>query len=520
MFAHENKIIFILIALAFLLPLSFATTPIQTINEFNLGLYGIILILLAFMLVLAGIAYIFGPIMGADFSAKMKVWAGNIVASTFVIAGILVLMAYIFPNFLGVSTSLNSYFGLNNLPGLIGYLFEGLRVVLIGSIFLLVIFSAIIYLLGNSFGADVRARGMSYANLCLGAAIVLTLVYTLTYDFIFGGLSTSFFNSIGVGPYFSVLRSVILGVSAYVGIVYAASKFLRVPEWEAYFSAETSQLFGAIVMAIFAVGLIGIANSFVSSFDSSVTSSITPNQALVVYLNNGVGRSVNNALTDVYTLQTCTSLLNTLGKRMGEAALSQTYKVFPGIDTFVSITNVLGFGFVTIYGSITVQASLLYLFDVIVLNFLLPGGIILRFIPATRDAGAFLIAASIAFLIVYPTTFFINKAALSFVEPHSTYRSNSILVNSICGAKYGYYGYLLNAGVSPLRNIPVLGGSLATLGSLISEGYLNAISMQEFLPIMEYLGLASLTGLFMPSLSMLITISSINVITKFILTKT
>jgi hypothetical protein len=155
-----------------------------------------------------------------------------------------------------------------------------------------------------------------------------------------------------------------------------------------------------------------------------------------------------------------------------------------------------------------------------VLNFLLPGGIILRFIPATRDAGAFLIAASIAFLIVYPTTFFINKAALSFVEPHSTYRSNSLLVNSICGAKYGYYGYLLNAGVSPLRNIPILGGSLGTLGSLISEGYLNAISMQEFLPIMQYLGLASLTGLFMPSLSMLITISSINVITKFILTKT
>jgi hypothetical protein len=262
MFAHENKLIFILIALAFLLPFSFATTPTQTINEFNIGLYGIILILLAFMLVLAGIAYIFGPLMGADFSAKMKVWAGNIVASTFVIAGILVLMAYIFPNFLGVSTSLNSYFGLNNLPGLIGYLFEGLRLVLIGSIFLLVTFSAIIYLLGNSFGADVRARGMSYANLCLGAAIVLTLVYTLTYDFIFGGLSTSFFNSIGVGPYFSVLRSVILGVSAYVGIVYIASKFLRVPEWEAYFSAETSQLFGAIVMAIFAVGLIGIAILF------------------------------------------------------------------------------------------------------------------------------------------------------------------------------------------------------------------------------------------------------------------
>lgn len=520
MFASENKMRFILLALALSFSFSFATTPVQTINEFNLGLYGIILVLLAFMLVLAGIAYVFGPLMGADFSGKMKVWAGNIVASTFVIAGILVLMAYIFPNFLGVQTSINSYFGLNNLPGLIGYIFEGFRVVLIGSIFLLVIFSAIIYLFGNSFGADVRARGMSYANFCLGAAIVLTIVYTLTYDFIFGGLSTSFFNSIGVGPYFSVLRSVILGVSAYIGIVYVASKFLRVPEWEAYFSVETSQLFGAIVMAIFAVGLIGIANSFVSAFDSSVTSSITPNQALVVYLNNGVGRSVNNALTDVYTLQTCTSLLNTVGKRMGEAALSQNYKVFPGIDTFVSITNVLGFGLVTIYGSITVQASLLYLFDVMVLNLMLPAGIILRFIPATRDAGAFLIAASIAFLIVYPTTFFINKAALSFVEPQSNYRSNSILVNSVCGAKYGYYGYLLNAAVSPLRNVPVLGGSLGTIGSLISEGYLNAISMQEFLPIMEYLGLASLTGLFMPSLSMLITISSINVITKFILTKT
>jgi hypothetical protein len=183
---------------------------------------------------------------------------------------------------------------------------------------------------------------------------------------------------------------------------------------------------------------------------------------------------------------------------MGEAALSQTFKVFPGIDTFVSITNVLGFGLVTIYGSITVQSSLLYLFDVIVLNLLLPAGIILRFIPATRDAGAFLLAASIAFLIIYPVTFFINKAAFSFVAPgEEGYRSNSILINSICGAKYGYYGYLLNPGASPFRNIPYLGSRLGTLSALISEGYLNAISMTE-----------------------LITISSINVITKFILTKT
>lgn len=74
------------------------------------------------MIILAGIAYVFGPLFGADFSGRMRVWAGNLVASTFVVAGILLLMVYIFPNFLGVQSSFSSYFGVNNLPGLIGYL--------------------------------------------------------------------------------------------------------------------------------------------------------------------------------------------------------------------------------------------------------------------------------------------------------------------------------------------------------------------------------------------------------------
>jgi hypothetical protein len=57
------------------------------------------------------------------------------------------------------------------------------------------------------------------------------------------------------------------------------------------------------------------------------------------------------------------------------------------------------------------------------------------------------------------------------------------------------------------------------MGKFISEGFLNALSMAEFIPVIRNIASMSLLVLFMPALALMITIAFINVMTKFIVNK-
>ncbi|MEW6721804.1 MAG: hypothetical protein AB1324_00925, partial [Candidatus Micrarchaeota archaeon] len=62
----------------------------------------------------------------------------------------------------------------------------------------------------------------------------------------------------------------------------------------------------------------------------------------------------------------------------------------------------------------------------------------------------------------------------------------------------------------------IIGNALARI---FSEGLLNAVSMAEFIPIMRHVAALSLLTLFIPALSMMVTIAFINAMTKFIVAK-
>jgi hypothetical protein len=254
-------------------------------------------------------------------------------------------------------------------------------------------------------------------------------------------------------------------------------------------------------------------------------SSSSPPQAAIVYMQGTVADSALTAAMDVYKINACTSMLSTFSRRVGEYVLTQTYKVFPGLDTFVSITNVLGFTLLSLYNTAAVQIGFLYVIDATMVPFFMPAGLMLRFFPPTRDAGAFLISLAFGFQIIFPTSYLINKQIFDDVNsdaPQSKpYRSPTILIQSLCGPfKYGLWGYLLNPTASPLIGIIPGGGSIVGfLSKLVSESLLNAVSMAEFIPIMKHIAALSLVTLFMPALAMMVTIAFINAMTKFISSK-
>jgi hypothetical protein len=156
--------------------------------------------------------------------------------------------------------------------------------------------------------------------------------------------------------------------------------------------------------------------------------------------------------------------------------------------------------------------------------FVLPAGIILRFFPPTRDAGAFLISLALGFHIVFPMTYLINRQIYESVYPNPAdrgYTSPWVLIQSLCGPfKYGVAGFLFNPSANPVFGLIPGGAAIGTmLSRIVSEGLLNAVSMSEFIPIMRHMASLSLLAIFMPALSMMVTIAFINSMTKFIVSK-
>jgi hypothetical protein len=467
------------------------------------------------MIVLAAVVYIVGQMLGSETRARTTVWAHGMLAAVGICAAIIIMLYVLLPEFLASGTE----------PGPIGPeaiedAFENLsdlaQKTLGFMIVTLGVLSALVYMLGQLADAQTRARATVYATGLLVGAIFAAVLYLLIYE-VFRILQAGVFtgNVLG-GSYTPVVMMIAFFTAVVVLITYLLSKLFKVPEWEAYLSIELTNIMSSFLLVLFVIGLFAVGDIVAKSF----TGMDSPPQAAIAYMRGTVAESVLTGIYDVYVIQACTSVLSTISRRIGEFVLTQSYKVFPGTDTFVSITNVIGFGLASIYGSLMAQVSLLYLVDATMKNFILPAGLILRFFPPTRDAGAFLISLAFGLQIVFPTVYMINKEIFEEIGAE-TYRSRHALIWSLCGPlKYGAAGVLINPGTNPIFGFLPGGAALGTLlMRLVSETTLNMASMAEFIPIMRHISALSLLSIFIPALSMMVTIAFINTMTKFIVAK-
>jgi hypothetical protein len=356
----------------------------------------------------------------------------------------------------------------------------------------------------------------------LSGAIVTAVIYVLVFQILSQFRSSFFSGTCGLSIYGDIIIYVAFFVACFILITYLVSRVFKLPEWEAYLSIEMSNLLASFLIVVFVLGLFAAGNAIASTYvpGTSVPGpcGTTPPQAAIGYMRDVVQYSVFQGMYDVYQIQACTSVLSTFSRRIGEYVLTQTYKVFPGLDTFVSITNVLSMGLITVYGSLSAQIALLYLVDGTMEKFILPAGLILRFFPPTRDAGAFLIALAFGFQIIFPTTYLINKQIFEEIGG-KPYPSQFLAVSYLCGGSYVAWGILLNPTNMIFGNIPG-GPAMGTfLAQVMSESTIQATYMSYFLPVMQNVAALSLLALFMPALSMVVTIAFINAMTKFIVSK-
>ncbi len=471
--------------------------------------------LMLIMVVLAAAAYAGGQFFGAETRARANTWAMSMLSGVGVGIAILAVLYLILPNILAgqyTPESANPDVVLTNLIDLVR---TGLQVIILG----MIVIAAVIYAAGHFFGTEARARAISYANALMAAAMLCSVIYAVLSP-ILEDFQTSIFQNTVIALYAPLLIRVVYTVTIIILITYAASKLLRQPEWEAYLSIELSNLMSSFLVVLFVLGMFVVGSSITQIW----TTNPSPPKAVIVYLQANLTQSILRAVYDINTVNICASVLSTMSKRMGEQVLTQTYKIFPGTDMLVSIINTINFSLVSVLGSVSAQLSLMYLVDSFMLNLFLPAGLVLRFLPPTRDAGCFLIALAFGFQFVYPVTFLINIQVLQDLRV-TDYSMPPALLASVCGPlRFATFGFLFNQapGVgNPIFNMfPGLSSIGRALSLVFNESVVNSLAMPEFIEVMRQISYLSLPALVMPALSMMITISFINTMAKFLVNKT
>ncbi len=471
----------------------------------------IIVPLMMFMLVLAAAVYVGGQVLGAETRARATVWAQGMLVAVGLSAVILAVIYFILPGIMqGQVTNADITSVIKQLAGLA-------QMSLVTLMVMCLVLAGAAYALGQVFGAETRAHASVWATALLSGAIVSAVVYVLLFQVLTQFESTLFGTEGGLYIYRQVITYFAFFVAFVILITYLLSRVFKVPEWEAYLNIELSSLMASFLLVVFVIALFNVGDAVASAYTGST--SVSPPQAAITFMQNVVQTSVFQGMYDIYQVQACTSVLSTFTRRIGEYVLTQTYKVFPGLDTFVSISNVVALGLVSVYGSLSAQITLLYLVDGTMRTFILPAGLILRFFPPTRDAGAFLIALAFGFQIIFPTTYLINKQIFTDIGGQA-YPSQTFAVGYMCGGSYIVWG-IVGTQTSNLLFSNIPGGQTFgfLLQRLLSEASIQASYMSYFLPIMQNLAALSLLALFMPALSMVITLAFINAMTKFIVSK-
>ncbi len=468
--------------------------------------------IMAALIALAAVVYAVGSLFGSETQARASVWAKSMVSAVGVAAVLVVILFFFLPNY-QLATSVD-------LDTMIGSLMTTARVVLGAILMALIVLSAATYALGQVAGAETRSRATVWATGMLAAALLCAVLYVLVFV-----VFTQFGDTLLVGtvlePYKNIVIDIAFFVAAIILITYTAARVFGNTEWEAYLNVEMTNLAGSFLVLVFVLGFFAAGTVFSTLV---IGNSSTPPAAALTFMRQTVASSLLSGMYDVFSIQTCTSMLSTFSRRFGEAALTNVIKVFPGINVFVQITNVLGYGFVTIYTSVSAQMTVLNLVDAFMVPFVLPAGLILRFFPPTRDAGSFLIACAFSAQFIFPLLYMINSMVLSDLQVQVYDQAKSaLIISSLCGPfKFGVTGVLfqpISKGVTAIPLFSNLPGMDTLFKVILSEPTLNMLPMLEFVPVMQSLALLSLFGLFVPAFALTMTIASINAITKFLTAK-
>jgi len=273
-----------------------------------------------------------------------------------------------------------------------------------------------------------------------------------------------------------------------LAVIYMASQFFRRPEQESFVSIELHQLLVSVLIYITIFGAVVFASNMSEQFAHG-----DPFTIARTYLNFIVNQVAVRAVEELYALLLLSQYMGSLTMRWGPSAWGAVMLTNP---SFIVIERTVDFLLLLISpftSSLMVQMAMLEAMRAIAIPFLLPAGVILRLFPPTRDASAILLAASIGFGLVFPFTYVMH---------------NDIVVKML-DTKMGGWAAQNNPELYLKSNNY---GSLATY--INDNGSFNAWEkLWHPVVLMSFL---LLQALFLPALSITITIAFIKSFSKFI----
>jgi hypothetical protein len=270
-----------------------------------------------------------------------------------------------------------------------------------------------------------------------------------------------------------------------LALFWMAAQFFRRPEYESFVSIEVYQVLISAVLLVVVLGFACTGAQLADSFAGGDTFEVA--RGYLNYLSNDV------ALKTVLVLEGAKVEAQYWGSLSFRWGLSVWGITTPGFPSLVLLERVIEFMLLLItpfMASLIVQMVGLEVIRGLMLPFVLPAGLVLRVFPPTRDAGAFLMASAIGFAVIFPYTYVMHSQIVYAMIQQDFAGSTESMESLLSGG-----GYL---------NMLIFGTEFGLFDSAkIIFGPIRAMS---------YL---LLQALFLPSLSMILTVAFIKNLAKF-----
>ena len=265
-----------------------------------------------------------------------------------------------------------------------------------------------------------------------------------------------------------------------LALFYMAAQFFKKPEYEALVTVEIYQLFVSIllIITVFTVAEVippiaaSIIQAPVGADPYSIQFTIAQD-----YLNTVVNKIAVPVLVRLEWMKMTAQWWGSVSYRWGLTFWGAT---MPGFPSFVLIERVVDFLLLLLspfVSSLIVQQIGLEVIRAIMIPFVLPMGAILRIFPPTRDAGSFLISTALAFQIIFPFTYVMHARIVKDILIPAAYQ-NPEGFNATMNAYNagGMAAYASDYGLFDIQNMfwtPLLGISFLLLQAL----FLPALSI-------------------------------------------
>jgi len=276
-------------------------------------------------------------------------------------------------------------------------------------------------------------------------------------------------------------------VFMFVGGAYALGPLLGRPMWQAW---AKSEVFHAMLT------LFLLANAaFFSSVACQVSLQLAGGNPFDVadrYLTRLVWTQAIPAMMELFVVGFDANVIAQYAVQIAPVAWGWSYAPAAGMKGLANNITLLENLLAPLISSLLLQQVLLQLIQATMFQIVLPVGILLRGIPFTRDAGAFLMAAAFGFYIIFPLTYVMNAMVADVIWKD---------VNDP-NARLGILG---------LCSTPLDPGETSRFGML---SYMNPFRIcKAFLTLSHVIPQA----VFLPALSMVITTTFIKATTKVII---